>query len=478
MASSNEDIIEQLSLQLLEQTEKNSKLEVNLLNSHQKIQELKRQLVESRKQKEDSDKEVERLSYEMEDLSATLFDEANEKVKEANIVANDFKLRNEKLIETLKDRDTTIEVLNNELRNLKRLIAELEHQDPPQTPPSRVNSELVPDSQFALPKLIKYNGQPIYSPTFNQLRFDLLLFNQFKESLENFQNIRETSFFRHLVSEEIEPVLRLDLSPSVKFFQKKSFISSLFESKVVIEPLSASTELWKAAQAQSAPSSPSLSVKSLNLRMFKYETDRPVAMEARCSLCGEARMGINYARLYVMRVREVEYLLCIACATKLRRTVDLLSRVKNLSQTQDEEEVLRVWCELAELRGRLFYSKLGIWDESDENGLVYGWKNSWLGQQPVQETDNNADETAETEQTPQNVPIADTASDKTVQRDDGQDETPDSVSEPVFKEEPEIDLKPQQAAASSGTDDILDNYTNTSDEEFNDAQEAHSVTND
>ncbi|KAG7693586.1 hypothetical protein KL933_004647 [Ogataea haglerorum] len=478
MASSNEDIIEQLSLQLLEQTEKNSKLEVNLLNSHQKIQELKRQLVESRKQKEDSDKEVERLSYEMEDLSATLFDEANEKVKEANIVANDFKLRNEKLIETLKDRDTTIEVLNNELRNLKRLIAELEHQDPPQTPPSRVNSELVPDSQFALPKLIKYNGQPIYSPTFNQLRFDLLLFNQFKESLENFQNIRETSFFRHLVSEEIEPVLRLDLSPSVKFFQKKSFISSLFESKVVIEPLSASTELWKAAQAQSAPSSPSLSVKSLNLRMFKYETDRPVAMEARCSLCGEARMGINYARLYVMRVREVEYLLCIACATKLRRTVDLLSRVKNLSQTQDEEEVLRVWCELAELRGRLFYSKLGIWDESDENGLVYGWKNSWLGQQPVQETDNNADETAETEQTPQNVPIADTASDKTVQREDGQDETPDSVSEPVFKEEPEIDLKPQQAAASSGTDDILDNYTNTSDEEFNDAQEAHSVTND
>ncbi|KAG7745907.1 hypothetical protein KL911_004477 [Ogataea haglerorum] len=478
MASSNEDIIEQLSLQLLEQTEKNSKLEVNLLNSHQKIQELKRQLVESRKQKEDSDKEVERLSYEMEDLSATLFDEANEKVKEANIVANDFKLRNEKLIETLKDRDTTIEVLNNELRNLKRLIAELEHQDPPQTPPSRVISELVPDSQFALPKLIKYNGQPIYSPTFNQLRFDLLLFNQFKESLENFQNIRETSFFRHLVSEEIEPVLRLDLSPSVKFFQKKSFISSLFESKVVIEPLSASTELWKAAQAQSAPSSPSLSVKSLNLRMFKYETDRPVAMEARCSLCGEARMGINYARLYVMRVREVEYLLCIACATKLRRTVDLLSRVKNLSQMQDEEEVLRVWCELAELRGRLFYSKLGIWDESDENGLVYGWKNSWLGQQPVQETDNNADETAETEQTPQNVPIADTASDKTVQREDGQDETPDSVPEPVFKEEPEIDLKPQQAAASSGTDDILENYTNTSDEEFNDAQEAHSVTND
>ncbi|ODV87851.1 hypothetical protein CANARDRAFT_186594, partial [[Candida] arabinofermentans NRRL YB-2248] len=332
----------------------------------------------------------------MEDLSATLFDEANIKVKEANVLANEYVLRNEKLVETLKEKDLSIELLNNELKNLKDVIGDLAEENSRYAKmSSSVESSTRPDALFQSRQLNKFNSKVIYSPTYNQLRFDLHDFNEFKDALSSTStvfNIKETPFYKTLLLEDIEPVIRLNFSPTIKFYQKKTFIHNLQEHKVTIEPLSASTEVWKASQLSlsapsSVPSSPALSQtntdvvseKNVDLKMFKYETDQPVAVESRCAVCGEARKHMNFARLYKMKVKQLEYLLCISCSLKLRRILDLFNYLKTLQPTKDLEQILKNWCEVVELRVKLYYCKLGLWDDSDENGLVYGWKNSWIG---------------------------------------------------------------------------------------------------
>lgn len=387
---SQEEIVNQLSIKLLEQTQHNGVLENNILELKRKNAELWRQSLESRKMKEASDREVEKLSTEMEELSATLFDQANNKVKEANIEADDYKTRNSRLLGDIRQKDETIELLSNELQQLKGMIStmtenfqtreqELEEQRRRNESPA---TKLGP-AAFSLESLGKYNGEQIYSPIYNQLRFDLHYFNQFRRALmprtSHTFSIRDSSFFKTFLVEEIEPVLRLDLAPAVKFYQHRSFITSLMDSKVSIEPLSAATELWKSTNLKESGSSDLKDSDLKDSKLVAYDTDRPVASRAKCALCGESRDSMNSARLYKLRVNEVEYNLCIACADRLRAVVEVLKYLKTLQATSSEEEVIKAWCHMAPMRGKLFYTKLGLWTDADECGLVYGWKNTWLG---------------------------------------------------------------------------------------------------
>ncbi|QPG76393.1 hypothetical protein FOA43_003782 [Brettanomyces nanus] len=403
---SERSTIDQLSLQLLEQSEKNSVLENSILGLSRKNASLLKQIYESRKMKEESDREVEKLSTEVEELSATLFDQANNKVKEANVLANDFKVRNEKLLESLREKDETVELLNNELIQLKDMVSQLAEERTASEESNGIGgnsienlpsaSKFLADASFSLKGLQKFNSKQIYTPVYNQLRFDLHAFEQFHRALEATNvpfSIRDSSFFRSLLTEEIEPVLRLDLSPGVKFYQRRSFITNLMDYKVSIEPLSASTEVWKSSNAAQQKhvmpgsfadghATPELEDDSSSgLKMFKYDASRPVANLSKCSICGEARKQMNFARLYKLKVKDFEYTLCISCTNKLRRVVELLKYLKSLKQTDLDEEVICRWCKLASLRGKLYYTKLGVWSEADEYGLVYGWKNTWLGQE-------------------------------------------------------------------------------------------------
>ncbi|VEU19963.1 DEKNAAC100619 [Brettanomyces naardenensis] len=407
--STEKSTIDQLSLQLLEQTERNSFLENSILELNRKNSEMLRQIYESRKMKEESDREVEKLSTELEDLSATLFTQANIKVKEANIMANDYKVRNSKLVESLKQKDELVELLNNELQQLKDLFGKLsdeksdDNTDTGVDPTGGSAAHDVPvDATFVLEGLQKYNNRQIYTPIYNQLRFDLHAFNQFRKALASQSvpfNIRDSSFFRCVLTEEIEPVLRLDLSPGVKFYQRRSFITSLMDYKVTIEPLSASTEVWKSSNSQhTAPGSPISDDDSsrgpsegnwTDLKLFKYGTSRPVANLSKCSICGEARSQMNFSRLYKLKIKDYEYTLCVSCANKLRCVVELLKYLKGLKPTSSDEVLICRWCELSCLRGKLYYTKLGLWSEADEYGLVYGWKNVWLGQNEALQLNGN-----------------------------------------------------------------------------------------
>lgn len=417
-SASPKSSIEQLSVQLLEQTEKNSTLENEMLKLKRYNEELLRRIHDSRKQQEDSDREVQKLSTEVEELSATLFDQANNKVKEANVQANDFKVRNGKLIESLKQKDMVIDVLKKELTQLKDMLTHLSSNQPngngdassslseaDKSSGNSVEDNNLGDASFTAASLQKFNGQLIYSPLYNQLRFDLQSFNQFRRALASTTkpfSIRDSSFFRTILAEDVEPVLRLDLSPAVKFYRRRSFIISLMDSKVTIEPLSAYTEVWKSNNLSQAtlPAEKSASSSNKGLeqgvkpdpKLFRYDTDRPVAVEEKCSLCGEKRKEMNFARLYRLKIKDYAYTICISCANKLRCTVELLGYLKSLKQSVLMDEVASLWCKLTELRAKLYFTKFGLWSEADKFGLVYGWKNQWWNQEESQQFSGNMSE--------------------------------------------------------------------------------------
>ncbi|OUM55527.1 hypothetical protein BVG19_g5074 [[Candida] boidinii] len=527
-------------------------------------EKLKHQIIESRKQEEEANKEVERLSSDMEELSATLFDEANEKVKAANIEAHDFKIKNAKLSSILIERDDMIDYLNNELSNLKNIIQNFESKEkklkrrsmmmsfssqsftnqnfnndsikdddiynrlnrsrsesvttinalklqqfqqqqqeqtlqPLDTQqkslPNSVNPSPVPDStepsftgtnpefysqphgetsqstfndnsQESMPtnstpvttnssdnkpdsnefifndeSLDKYNNELIYSPTYNYLRFDLQDFADFDKMIKylygrvnkrfEYSIIKETQFFKSLLTYDIEPTLRIDLAPDVGYFNRKSLLSALVEGRVVIEPISGVTEFWKAAQLKNQQqnqnenqstssldsssnsdnntensSNASSDLKGIGItsksedNLFSFpKSSPPVATHEKCAFCGEARdTSIAYARMYNLKTMKVmkktdessrsnsninsggaketpelgqSYPLCNSCLLKSRRTCELFACLRNINNSyktkyydfSKKTGFCKSWCDLNKARARMFYSRIGIYDD-------------------------------------------------------------------------------------------------------------------
>lgn len=368
------DIINQLSLKLLQQTELTNTLQQRLVNITKEFDQQKRMLVQARKEKHDADLEVTRLSTEVENITQELFEQANSQVKEANEDAFNIKQLNDRLSNTIKEKDTTIEILQSELSTLKHIISNLDNSSNNNTPndDSRNNSKNVSNANLpgvlndaeksTIPQsanfnstlLSAFNGRPIYSPLFNQLRFDLPSFKVFSDVLLTKHHespsskittfdIKTSKFFIKLL-EELEDMLRLDKSPALQSLKlrwnRKAFLLELMEKTVNIEPLSAVTEVWKNQTLQqyipsisdetstppvSAPETdamPSLSNVSTNTpaapydpSLFKYSSNTnknssqqnnivPLAVTTSCGLCGETRMDLNFSRLYHLRIES------------------------------------------------------------------------------------------------------------------------------------------------------------------------------
>lgn len=216
-ATSENETIQQLSLKLLQQTELTNSLQQRIAESNRQLNQQKQLLVQARKEKHDADLEVTRLSTEVENITQELFEQANNQVREANVDAHNIKLMNERLSNTIKEKDTTIEILQSELSNLKSLISDMQEpandtlsrvptnnttatfetiQHQPQPQLSKQASYIIDDSRplpsaalFPSKSLSQYNQKLIYAPLFNQLRFDLPAFDLFHDSLIQFHHI-------------------------------------------------------------------------------------------------------------------------------------------------------------------------------------------------------------------------------------------------------------------------------------------------
>lgn len=464
--SEEKTIIDQLSLKLLQQTELTNSLQQRIAELNRASGQQKQLLVQARKEKHEADLEVSRLSTEVENITQELFEQANSQVKEANLDAYNIKKLNDRLSNTIKEKNTTIEILQTELSNLKSIIASIDksnasltndtrgvlesnislnqQQESLQQPAQNLETDIsLPEpATFKSQRLEPFNGKQIYTPLFNQLRFDLPAFKIFSSSLLSFQldsasgsefDIKTTKFFLKLI-DELDEDLRLDKAPALQTLKlrwnRKNLLYEILEKPVTIEPLSAATEAWKRQTLQkyvppSTPSTPSTPVPNSDSNpempslsrfststtsatpydptLFKFASNNdnpskpqgvaPLAVTSACGLCGEKRRDMNFSRLYHLRINssaneekghKSDYPLCINCANRFRVTVELLKYVKTLDASKSSNEELddyirSSWATYVQLKAHLWYTvNIGIWSEKESYGLVYGWQNDWL----------------------------------------------------------------------------------------------------
>ena len=146
--------------------------------------------------------------------------------------------------------------------------------------------------------------------------------------------LKETPFYKRVLTEDIEPTLRLDLAPGLSWLARRSVISAMSEGRLIVEPM------------------PNLSASS------GYPP---------CSLCGEQGRGEKRARRHKFRVSESEtaqrYPLCEYCLNRVRSSCDFLGFLRMVKdghwRTDGAEAEGCAWEESVRLRERMFWSRIG-----------------------------------------------------------------------------------------------------------------------
>lgn len=147
--------------------------------------------------------------------------------------------------------------------------------------------------------------------------------------------LKDTKFFKRLMIEDIEPTLRLDLSQSISWLQRRSITTAFAESSLIVEPIPEATK-----------------------KLYGKYTP--------CALCGEYRKEDENPRTHRMRVNEGEnatkWSLCCICLEKVRGVGDLVGYVRMIRdgvvKCGDKTEELEAWDELVKLRERLFWARM------------------------------------------------------------------------------------------------------------------------
>ncbi len=147
--------------------------------------------------------------------------------------------------------------------------------------------------------------------------------------------LKEMKFYKRLLVEDIEPTLRLDLSPTISWLSRRSILSALTENNLIVEP-----------------------IPEQGIRLYGRVTP--------CALCGESRKDDSNPRTHRMRTSEGEgatkWPLCTLCLEKVRATCDLVGYVRmardGVVRCADRDEEQEAWEELIRLRERLFWARM------------------------------------------------------------------------------------------------------------------------
>lgn len=145
--------------------------------------------------------------------------------------------------------------------------------------------------------------------------------------------LKETLFYKRALSEDIEPTLRLDLSPGLSWLARRTVINSMCEGKLIVEPTPPAARLYHPP----------------------------------CSLCGEQGRDDKQARTHRFRTSESEsaqrYPLCKYCLTRVRATCDFLGFLRMIKdgywRTDGAQAEAIAWEESVRLRERMFWSRIG-----------------------------------------------------------------------------------------------------------------------
>lgn len=145
--------------------------------------------------------------------------------------------------------------------------------------------------------------------------------------------LKETPFYKRVLTEDLEPTLRLDLAPGLSWLARRGVINAMIDGKLVVEPMPNTTRLYQPP----------------------------------CSLCGEQGRGDKRARRHKFRTSESDnaqrYPLCDFCTNRVRASCDFLSFLRLIKdghwRTDGQEAENIAWEESVRLRERMFWSRVG-----------------------------------------------------------------------------------------------------------------------
>lgn len=145
--------------------------------------------------------------------------------------------------------------------------------------------------------------------------------------------LKETRFYKRVLTEDIEPTLRLDTAPGISWLTRRSVLSSICDGGLVVEP------------------TPAI--------VLKYPLP--------CSLCGERRNGGENSRTHRFRTSDSEtaqrHPLCILCLEKMRACCEFIGYLRMIVEghirISDEDDEKDAWEETIRLRERMFWSRMG-----------------------------------------------------------------------------------------------------------------------
>ncbi|KAK0723674.1 hypothetical protein B0T21DRAFT_372174 [Apiosordaria backusii] len=154
--------------------------------------------------------------------------------------------------------------------------------------------------------------------------------------------LKETKFYKRVLTEDIEPTLRLDNAPGLSWLARRSVLTAMTEGTLVVEP------------------APSTTTGRFGRIM------RPELIP--CSLCGEQRTEEQYLRTHRFRTSESDsaqnaYPLCKYCLGRVRSTCDFLGFLRIVKdghwRADDEDAERAAWEESVRLRDQMFWSRIG-----------------------------------------------------------------------------------------------------------------------
>ncbi|ODV77960.1 Sec2p-domain-containing protein, partial [Suhomyces tanzawaensis NRRL Y-17324] len=352
-----------------------------LLPKYSKVQD---ELRTTREAKRVAEADNAKLQGEVEDLTASLFNEANQMVSNASRETYNFKVKNRKLYEEIDEKNTIINDLQEQLKDLKELFFRIEEQQKQTSASnSRIGTPKI-DGEFsgAMPKpetgadashedtkaedelpphlepqVSAYHLQQLnsflYSPKVSSIRLDLNNYNQefkgfiYALSRPDFQfdlnNLKSYAFFKKLWLEELEHSLAsipaLPNNSLINRWQKgKNFWSCVVEGRAMIEPVKGINEAFKTNYRGGLRTGGTTSTASV----------APVAIKFPCSFCGETREDIlEHSRLYYFKLLHggntyitdsnssaddliASYPLCNYCLIKLRNICEFFAKLRSI----------------------------------------------------------------------------------------------------------------------------------------------------
>lgn len=146
----------------------------------------------------------------------------------------------------------------------------------------------------------------------------------------NIPPLKDSKFYKRVLTEDIEPTLRLDLAPGLSFLSRRTVLGALLQGTLAVEPY------------------------PQNKHYFS------------CTLCGEGRRTEPYLRRYRFRTSEEDSVpkpICDFCVSRLRASCDFVGFLRMVRdghwKCDSEEDQKSAWEESVRLREKMFWSRVG-----------------------------------------------------------------------------------------------------------------------